>query len=907
MPDATQSLLARYERKLANFSRPTSPTATGARRAYRHAAAVLDGFTFATLRPAAPVEQPSDARSVLFDDVVATSGAAADQMFSLELSLRQTALRELGSRPAMQAALACNPDRPLTDLQRLWEGYLATGSLPPLDELGYRTLANVCQILSWLDGSDPGLPSAEQARDWLRRRSVFASFEHLIAENFTGRKDELAMLREHIGALPPLRGIEAAWRQLREWVTLGERPILAIHGAGGIGKSALIGRLLWEHAVADHDVQIPFAYLTFDQPSLRVDATFTMLREAANQLELQFPEHAGPFAAFRDAVLKFRDSRGALVSRKTNASTRGARSGLWLGTEQQLLREFASLLKTIGRRKLDGSVLSAPIVMVFDTFEEVQYRDQENLSPFWRMLDEVQEAYPPLRVIICGRAAVNSVSVPTGKVREEALLELTLPDRVALLAKLGVGDPALATAVAEQVGGNPLTLRLAASVVRAEPEKVTAKGIDSLVTRRLLFFQIGEQMIQGQLYRRVLDHIHDPNVRRLAHPGMVLRRVDPEVILRVLAPLCLPGVTDLDEARRIFNELRRESSLVTVDAADGALVYRSDIRRSLLRLLEQDRFDEVRRLRRAAIAHYSLRDDLTSRGEEMYHRLALGEDTPATLDRRWMEGLQTTLAAGIDDYADSMKAWLASRMSLEVPRSVYANADTAEWERNITRKVQAALSDGHAEAALKLLGERAERTRASPLYALETKAHLHLGNLAHRQQALGVLELGIGGLSGSANRGRLAELLWLKAQVVMIGTNPDARAADECLAQAQRAVERAANPLALMHILAQRLLLRRFHEVAYPVSKADLQQRLAAVCERIDVSQAYSAGFVVPLAAAMLDEKVFPTAFQHLAPALGKAVASVAPEALTGENLQGLDEYRDAWELQDATSPQAAI
>ena len=907
MSDATQVLLARYKQKLADSPRPAAQTESSLRRACLHAAAVLDCFTFATFRPTGQIAQRGDARALLFDDVVATSGGAAEQMFSLQLALRQAALRELGTREAMQAALACNPERQRTPLQELWERYLDTGSFPPLEDLRYRDLANVCQVLGWLDGSAPHLPSLEQARDWLRRRSVFASFEHLMAENFIGRKNELAMLRDHIGALPPVRGIEAAWRQLREWVTLRKRPILAIHGVGGIGKSALIGRLLWEHAIADHEVQIPFAYLTFDQPSLRVDATFTLLREAVSQLELQFPEHAGAFATFREGVLEFRDSRGALVSRKTRTSTRGERTSLFRLTEQTLHQRFASMLQTIGRRTIDGSVVNAPIVLVFDTFEEVQYRDRESLTPFWRMLDELQEAYPPLRVIICGRAAVSAVNSPTAKLREEIMPELALPDRVTLLIKLGVADAALAAGVAEQVGGNPLTLRLAARVVSAEPEAATGKGIDSLVTRRFLFFQINEQMIQGQLYRRVLKHIHDPNVRKLAHPGMVLRRVDPQVILHVLAPLCLPGVTGLDEAQRIFNELHRESSLVTVDASDGALIYRSDIRRSLLRLLEQDRFDEVRRLRRAAISYYSLSDDPISRGEEMYHRLALGEDTPATLDRRWTEGLQSTLATGLDDYADSMKAWLASRMSLEVPRSVYANADTAEWERNITRKVQAALSEGQAEAALRLLGERSERTPASPLYALEAKAYLHLGDAEHRQRAQDVLERGIGNVTQSPNRGRLAELLWLMAQVALLGTTPDALRADEYLTRALHAVEHAANPLALMHILGQRLLLRRFHPAAYAVGNDVLKQQLAALCESIEISQAYSGGFVIALAAAMLDQNVFPTAFEHLAQALGKAVASVTPEALTGENLQGLDEYRNAWELQEATSPQAAI
>lgn len=909
MISPTESLLSRYQQKLESTPRATGSEVGALRRAYRQAAAVLDCFAFKTLRPAGDATTQEDARALLFDDVVASSGRASEQLFTLRLPLRQEALREIGSREAMREALARNLDRPATLLQTLWEGYLATGVLPPLDALGYRDLANICQIVAWLDGLDPALPKAGEAQDWLRRRSVFASFEHLMAENFTGRVSELAMLRQHIGALPPKRGVEAAWNQLRSWVKLARPPILVVHGAGGIGKSALIGRLLWEHAVAEHDAQIPFAYLTFDQPSLRVEASFTILQEAATQLELQFPEYPKAFAAFKKSVLQFRDSRGALVGRKTSAPTRGARSKQSLEFDDTLHQDFGKLLQSISARTVDKVSLQVPVLLVFDTFEEVQYRDRESLAPFWRMLERVQQAYPPLRVIICGRAAVGGVDAMADspvKLREEVLRELDLPDRVSLLVKLGV-PPELAPAVGEQVGGNPLTLRLAARVVEAEPTSVTDKGIDSLVTRRLLFFQIGEHAIQGQLYQRVLAHIHDERVRRLAHPGMVLRRVDPDVILHVLAPLCLPEISSPEEATRIFDELRRENALVTVDGADGALVYRPDVRRSLLLLLEQDRFDEVRRLRRAAVDYYSTQPGVTARGEELYHRLALGEDTGSTLDSRWMQGVEMTLASGLEDYGDAMKAWLASRMSLEVPRSVFANADTAEWERNTTRKVQRALSQGEAKQALTLIGERTGRTSASPLFALEVKAHMHMLGQGAPDKALEVLERGILNVSESTNRGRLAELLWLKAQLALMGPSPDPAQADESLFRAQRAIERAAKPLPLVHIISQRLLLRRFHDGSYKATTGALQQQLAAACERLDPTLTYSAGFVAALAAQMLGKDLFPATYERLEPALAKAGDVVRAAALTAENLQGLDEYRQPWELYEATSLEAAV
>ena len=144
-----------------------------------------------------------------------------------------------------------------------------------------------------------------------------------MARDFTGRGRELKMLRDHIGTLPPAKGLSAALSQLRDWSGLSPKPILMLYGVGGIGKSALIGRLLWEQAEVDDDASFPFAYLAFDQPWLRVDAPHTMLAEAATQLEIQYPQHVQAFAVFRDAVLSFRDSRGALSSGRAPIPTRG--------------------------------------------------------------------------------------------------------------------------------------------------------------------------------------------------------------------------------------------------------------------------------------------------------------------------------------------------------------------------------------------------------------------------------------------------------------------------------------------------------------------------------------------------------------------------------------------------------
>jgi hypothetical protein len=146
---------------------------------------------------------------------------------------------------------------------------------------------------------------------------------------------------------------------------------------------------------------------------------------------------------------------------------------------------------------------------------------------------------------------------------------------------LGVGPPERARAIARQVGGNPLTLRLAARVA-ADEEAVTG-GIEALETRRFGFLAVSPALIRGQLYRRVLDHIHDPDVRALAHPGMVLRRVTPDIIREVLGPRC--GIAGVEsKALKLFEALQKEHALVLIEG-DGSLRYREEVRRPVLELL----------------------------------------------------------------------------------------------------------------------------------------------------------------------------------------------------------------------------------------------------------------------------------------------------------------------------------
>lgn len=891
-PDITATLLAKYKSKLNDSPQEAATDNDAQLWSYLQAAAVLHCFSPETLHPLETQYLHPQPRVLLYDSIVSISGGLSEGLFTLKPAVRNEALRRFPSRQVMLAALHANAVHVMTDVQQLWEMYLVTGRFPPTAQMGYRLLNCFCQLLGWLAGIDTTLPSQSDIMPLLHQKSVLASFEHLVISNFTGREKELRLLNEHIGNETP---------SLLKRLYAKRKPILAVHGPGGIGKSALVGRLLWENFQGRYKQRIPFAYLAFDQPNLRIETPFTILVEAAAQLALQLPELAPLFTRFNEVVRDYRTAQGGLKNRAEISGTRTIRLETYHSSEAKLYSEFAALLDIISRH----NNAKKPVLLVLDTFEEVQYRDRESLSAFWRMLSAIQEEFPLFSVIIAGRAPIADLGINKDVFDELPLERLGAADSITLLKALGVQDDALAKAVAGQVGGNPLSLRLAANLITNDASAAGRSGIKGLNTSKWLFFQLDEQIIQGQLYRRILDHIHDENVRKLAHPGMVLRITSPDVILQVLAPVCKIAIDDIYEAALLFDALKREHALVRMGES-GALVYRPEIRQAMIRLLKQDKYAEVRELHRAAIAYYNRRDDMEARAEEMYHRLALGEDSPYELDRHWVKGIEQSIAANLEEYPDHVKVWLASRMDLEVPRSIYANADIMEWERNITRKVKRALMELQLTWALDLLHERQERSEQSPLFALEAKVYMLMED---NELAARVLEQGVEKVSGSANRGRLAELFWLQAQVALLQSAP--ALADERLEQAEQSIAGVANPIPLVQILCHRLLvyniyLRQINGNG-PENKVDEQEsarkvaatrgRLNDACERINADNAYTAPFIIEMAIPLLGDE-YPQTRKRLEEFQPSGVTP-SPDILTTENLRGLEEFRENWEEEE--------
>lgn len=722
-------------------------------------ASVLHVFDPATLVPWKGLSKRVDPVEAVFDYSMPAIGYSHLGLRSLKPEIRRQALGWLwqyGRHAAMREVLEANDAYP-TDVQVVFAKWLREET-PELSSLSFDELRAVGQLYDWGLSEFGGLPDRTLYDRSVRRRSSVSLFEHLVDETFVGRDQELQALRNFVGVVAP-----SIWERLRSFVGIESQPPMVIWGPGGIGKTALVGKFLLEHVNAPKSGWFPFAYLAFDSETVDIREPFTLLVGITSQLESQVPEgNAGRRAReaiqnFRKSVNDYRTDRDRL--RRRASATRN-RSADLSSAEETLFRLFGSMLGQIAQAAGEEQGASqVPVLLVFDTFEEVFYRAQEEFLGFWRMLENAQSAFPRLRIIISGRIQPRASWISSVEALELPLATLNSSDAQRLLLNLGVNDAAIAQVLARQLGGSPLTLRLAARV--AEAEDVNG-GIKGLETRRFWLLSVAQSVVQGQLYRRILDHIHEEDVRSLAHPGMVLRRVSVEIIRDVLAPLCGLGKIDQDRADYLFDALRREHALVSIES-DSSLRYREEVRQPVLALLMNDKPEQVRVIQTAVVAFYVPSEAIVDRAEEIYNRLMLkqaGED----IADRWMSGVENFLYSSVNELPIEQQIWLAGRMSIELPPSTYQLADLSSWERLIGRKALDAFRYGGPKEAIALLKQRSERSLDSPLFTIEARAWLALD---FPRDAMEVTGRALENYPALGNRGRLAEILWFRAQAAL--------------------------------------------------------------------------------------------------------------------------------------------
>ena len=695
-------------RSLSAEQRPPEPAPVDG---YERAAAVLEYFDPNELQPALG-ETPTRKRQLLANCTV-----VYDEQGQLRSRLRSERRRialEAMQLDGIRQALGANP-RPQSTVQQVFEAYVE-GEPPDLKRASLAELAATLQVIEWLQGIVPGLPDSTEVQRRVEHETLLRPLRELAGKAFVGRRRELIRLREYVAFLPSQSWVGTLARGTRALLNWHEKPPMIIHAPGGMGKSALISRFILDHLEPGSGAldELPFVYLDLDRASLVPERPLSLVLEAGKQIATQFPQTASMWSQLQ-----------------SQWSTELQRSRPSLDVLNRMPTDFLQLVQS-------GGLLGKPLLFVLDTFEEVQYRSSTFVEAVFSLLAQLQQAVPRLRVVVAGRAPVSLDKYPT----ENRLLgPLNSNDAEAYLRAQGL-DLQLAEVVVDQVGGNPLSLRLALEVVRKEG--AGRRGIEGLETRNAIYLRLQDSQIQGQLYRRILSHIHRDDVARLAHPGLVLRRITADLIYQVLAQPCGVTVPDIEAARFLFGEMQREVSLVTV-AEDGSLRHLPEVRRVMIDLLRKDNPVQVRDIQERAIAYYETQETvlanepeprrLAARAERLYHMLALGRARDE-LERVWTPGLERYLGDILEELPPPSQAWLAPRIGRDIDQSTLSHIDLPDWELHAVRRVTDNLQLGKPEVALDILRERAERSFASPVYVVQAQALILAGDLTGARAAI---------------------------------------------------------------------------------------------------------------------------------------------------------------------------
>lgn len=731
-------------------------TVSPLRQAYRRSASVLTAFDPCKINPVGEKPERGDAAKELVDDIVEVyDPPTLKQRWMLEPTIRASVLREFGSKQELIAALEANPTgRPETVVQKMLELYINEAPLPIFDLLPQEQLAAHLQAVRWLEPTSLNLPRPDAIQDAIDQREVPAVFSKMAGNNFVGREEELALLRDYVEVLPASTSLRGFQRQVRRWLGLQRKPPLVIYGPGGVGKTTLISKFLLDHMNVPDEIKFPYVYLDFDNPRVSPGHSDSILTEAVRQLSIQYPNARTEFEEFLSVERESRafeapDSSDAILEYSGPAQEAQAADSL---------SRFAQLVNSIVKRFSNHGDYSLPLLIVLDTYEEVQYRGLRNEIKLWNLLDAIQSQFPTLRLVIFGRAPLDQLPTTSAQTTVRALSEFKRESAVLFLKKLGIADAGVAGELFDSVGGNPLSLKLGAEIYNREGAKTDLVKRDWV--RSLFFFKASELLVQGQLYQRILNHIHDPDVRKIAHPGLVLRRITAELIKQVLAGPCGIDVPNDERAAELFEALGREVALVVRDA-DGSLVHRADLRSKMLEFIERDKPVQAKQISDLAVVYYLNKERLEDRAEEIYHRLKL-KQTASVVHARWISGVEQFLRNVLPELPVESRPILGSLLGISVTSADLKAADLAVWEGYTERSADELIKLGHNEDALKKLGERTERTKGSPLYRIEARA---LASLKRFKDAEDAVQKALKAAAASGRRTELLDCVFLAAEI----------------------------------------------------------------------------------------------------------------------------------------------
>lgn len=557
------------------------------------------------------------------------------------------------------------------------------------------------QALSW---ASPLGGCAGELAEARRRAGVDAirdSYAILLQYGVHGRDAELARLHSFVAA-----PVDAD----------GPVPLLAVTGIGGMGKSTLLAKFIQPYLdrVLAGDATAPaVVVIDFDRMHFRLNTEIELSFELTRQLGYAAPVASADFSALRHQTREERRATQADLVHGTSAQEADATDTGRFEYEARTLIELHQLQ-------------DRPVLLVLDTFEEWQ-RDrpypeawnapEQQITEWIRRLRDTM-GLRNLRVIVSGRADVE----PTYGVVSDVPVQLAELGRSAALELLAASDITgeAADALFAAVGGSPLTLLVAArfylNLPADERDQFVADSSD-------LRADLDHEVRRAVLYDRFLRHIKDGRVRKLAHPGLVLRRVTPSLVRHVLAPHCGLGEISDGVAAELTERLADEVWLVR--RVGDELRQQPDVRGAMLRLMSSDpvQSSTAQAIHSAAAEWYRSGSDpgLTgdaARVEWFYHTLmqvvpdgrsvldALGEHAPTDDDNWNWTQLYAAMRTGASDFAPTVQVQLRALLHADLTDDEAIALPKNIWDEWCTPFGEKLLADEDAGRAVRLFERR---------------------------------------------------------------------------------------------------------------------------------------------------------------------------------------------------------
>src|SRR5262249_39444333 len=233
-------------------------------------------------------------------------------------------------------------------------------------------------------------------------RRLLAQFERMtgraasdkLKDRFYGREEQIDELRGYVGKIGAKTWSRKGTRVKRAVTRAmtGRTPMM-VWGIGGVGQTTLIAKFMLGHAppAASH---FPLVYLAFDRSTISARNLPGLLIEMCRQVGAQFADLSEPLMKLQESV---RDRAFMQYQAETVTD--------FVDQLRPHLREFRRCIDDHLSRNESLFEWARPFLLVFDTFEIVQYNADDiiSLESFVRAFSENDEVWPRLRLIISGR------------------------------------------------------------------------------------------------------------------------------------------------------------------------------------------------------------------------------------------------------------------------------------------------------------------------------------------------------------------------------------------------------------------------------------------------------------------------------------------------------------------------